>query len=89
MRIRWLQSISGPEWNYAAGEEVDVDQATGNAFADGVRAERVDGSAKQPAQETAARDGAETGSTAPPENAAMRTTRPAPRGGRRRKPASG
>lgn len=48
-RIRILQSIAGLDFSWAAGEIVEVDATAAAAWADGERAELVEGGAEKAA----------------------------------------
>lgn len=49
-RIRILQSVAGLDFSWAPGEEVDLDDKASSAWADGVRAELVEGEEKAAAR---------------------------------------
>ncbi|MFE1550579.1 hypothetical protein [Streptomyces sp. NPDC058718] len=49
-RIRVLQAVAGVDFSWAPGEEVDLDDEAASAWADGVRAELVEGEEKAAAR---------------------------------------
>jgi hypothetical protein len=53
-RIRILQSVSGLDFSWSPGEEIDVDDAAAAAWADGERAELVEDAKQQAGAEKAA-----------------------------------
>ncbi|MFE9363686.1 hypothetical protein ACFYNN_12895 [Streptomyces sp. NPDC006978] len=54
-RIRILQSIAAVDFSWVPGELVDVDAATAQAYADGVRAELAEDTVPAGAEKAAAR----------------------------------